>query len=364
MFWPGAIRDRSQLLSDYSEITILYEPNQNYRSRATTNTSIRRCRCPYALAMSFRINAKNIFLTYPQSTTVPHGYLHQTLCDLPREKNVFSCREVHSEGGEHHHALLTYTDKFNLRNERYYDIEYAGRIFHPKIEAARDVGDCNRYIAKDGNTLGDPVATTSERRKNVYHDLLADATSAAHFMQLAEERDAKNFVLHNDRLESFAAKRWGKWAEAEEPEFRNDSFANVPQAMKDWVTTELNGGASRPKCLIVVGGPDLGKTSWAESLGRHHHWRNKFTAERVKDAKYAILDDFDTLNDHRDEFKGVWGSQRRIGVKVANGVSGHRQWDWGIPSIWLFNQLPSCLWNENNYERQRSILVEVVNKLY
>lgn len=312
----------------------------------------------------FRCDARNFFLTYSNSTALPHGLLHQHLNDLDRPTTVYSCREAHQNGEFHHHAIVQFASKFNCRNERYFDIEHEGRVYHPSIEAVRRMSDANTYIGKDGVTLGDPIATIGDRRANIYADLLRDANDAREFMELAENRDPKNFVLNHCRLESFASKRWGKWEDAAEPEYGNDTFGNVPQTLTDWVNNELNGPHARPKNLILVGGPDLGKTSWARSLGRHHYWVNRFTAGRVKDAKYAVLDDFDTLDEHAKEFKGVWGSQGRIGVKVGNGVSGHRQWEWGITSIWLFNTLPACLWNENGYERSRSVMVNITEPLF
>jgi len=314
--------------------------------------------------MTFRVDAKNFFLTYPNSTALPHGLLHQSLNDLDRETIVYSCREAHENGEFHHHAVVQFIQKFNCRNERYFDIEHEGVTYHPNVQAVRSLADSNTYIGKDGITLGDPIPTTAAVRKDIYAQLLTDATDARSFMELAEARDAKNFVLNHDRLESFAAKRWGKWEQPLEPEYPTGSFENVPQSMKDWVTENLNADVRRPKCLIVVGGPELGKTCWSESLGVHHHWINRFTAGRVRDAKYAILDDFDTYDEHKDDFKGIWGAQKRVGVKVANGVSGYRQWEWGIPSIWLFNRLPVSLCDPDCYERQRSVLVRINEPLY
>lgn len=314
--------------------------------------------------MPFRCDARNFFITYPQSTDLPHEIVHDTLRRLDRVERVYSCRETHENGEFHHHAIVQFHQKFNCRNERHFDIDFGGRIFHPNVTAVRSIQASNDYVGKDGNTIGEPIPGTATARRDLYAELLADATDAKNFMELAEQRDAKNFVLNHDRLESFAIKRWGRFEEAQDPEYANDTFTNVPESMLDWVTNELNGGQPRPKNLIVVGGPELGKTCWAESLGRHHHWINRFTGSRVKDAKYAILDDFDTLDEHRHDFKGVWGSQKRIGVKISNGISGHRTWDWGIPSIWLFNSLPRCLWDEECYERQRSVLVEINRALY
>lgn len=313
--------------------------------------------------MVFQINARNFFITYPQSTAIPHGLVHQHLVDFKEGNIVYSSREAHRhEGTYHHHAIVQFLVRYNCRNERAFDIEHEGRIYHPNIQPVRSIKDSNEYIGKYGETLGDPIATTAEGRANIYAQLLADATDAKSFMQLAEERDAKNFVLNHDRLESFAAKRWGKWEEPVEPEYTE--FANVPDAMTDWVNTHLKGDIRRPKNLVLVGGAELGKTSWARSLGNHHYWVNRFTGGRTRDAKYAVLDDFDHLANERADFKGIFGAQRQVGVKVSNGVSGYRKWDWGIASIFLFNELPEFLADPASYENQRSVIVHLVNPLY
>nr|UBJ26203.1 replication-associated protein [Red panda feces-associated genomovirus] len=315
--------------------------------------------------MPFRVNAKRFFLTYPQSTELDHQYLHDHLTNLKEGTQVYSCREAH-EGGEsfHHHAIVSFERKYNCRNERYFDIEFRGRTYHPNVKSVIDLQASNVYIEKDGQTKGDRIRDATAERRNLYAEFLDEATNARSFMELVEQRDARNFVLNYDRLESFAKKRWGMWDEPEEPDYPIDSFANVPTALTDWVTTELKGGKDRPKCLIIVGGAELGKTSWARSLGVHHYWVNRFTGNRVANASYAVLDDFDTLDEHKHDFKGIWGSQKKVGVKVANGVSGYRTWDWSIPSIWLFNRLPACLADWNSYERQRSVLVEIEKPLY
>lgn len=226
------------------------------------------------------------------------------------------------------------------------------------------MSDSNAYIAKDDITIGEPARGIAATRRELYSQLLHESRGAKHFMELAEKRDAKNFVLNHDRLQSFANKRWGEFLEPYVPEFGEDTFDRLPQSMIDWVNNDLRGNKSRPLNLIVVGGPELGKTNWARSLGPHEYWINRFNGKRTRGAVYAVLDDFDHLPNERAEFKGIWGVQRTIGIKVANGISGQRNWDWAIPSIWLYNELPNCLWNENCYERQRSVVVNIDNRLY
>jgi len=315
--------------------------------------------------MSFRCNAKNFFLTYPQSTNLNHEYLHDHLTAFRGGAKVYSCREAHEDGGFHHHAIVSLPNKYNCKNERAFDLVYQGTTYHPKIEAVHDLRALNIYIAKDGDTKGEPIQTAADRSKDLYGDL-ARCGNTREFMEMAEARDPKNFILNNDRLESFARKRWGIWEEPRPAEFERDTFSNVPDSLTTWVNEELNGNKPRPKCLILVGGPDLGKTSWARSLGIHHEWNNRFTKDRVKGAKYAIFNDFDTLDQDRHEFKGIWGSQDRVGVKIGNGKSGHTTWDWGIPSIWTFNptSLPLCIADYNGYERTRNTFVRIDEPLY
>jgi len=77
------------------------------------------------------------------------------------------------------------------------------------------------------------------------------------------------------------------------------------------------------------------------------------------------MDDIDDYGpDTRKDYKGMWGSQDKIGVKIKNGISGHVEWDWGIPTIWCWNFKPQPLWNETNYECQSSIIVEITEKMY
>lgn len=314
---------------------------------------------------AFRCNAKNFFLTYSNSTNLDHQYLHDHLTAFRGGAKVYSCREPHENGEFHHHAIVQLPAKYNCKNARAFDLVYQGVTYHPNIEAVHDLRASNQYIAKDGETKGDPIQNAAERSAAIYQQFLT-AGNSREFMAMVETRDPKNFILNNDRFESFARKRWGIWEDSVPAEYARDTFSNVPDSLTTWVNEELHGNNPRPKCLILVGGPDLGKTSWARSLGVHHEWENRFTGERTKDATYAIFNDFDTLDSFRHDFKGVWGSQGRIGVKVGNGVSGHKKWDWGIPSIWTFNptSLPLCLADYNSYERTRSTFVEIENPLF
>lgn len=67
----------------------------------------------------------------------------------------------------------------------------------------------------------------------------------------------------------------------------------LPQAITDWLKNEFTK-KKRARCLILVGPSQLGKTSWARSLGPHVFW-NGMTAMELWDdkAKYIVYDDIE-----------------------------------------------------------------------
>lgn len=98
---------------------------------------------------AFRINALHFFLTYPRSSEVEHPILHSKLEALRDGiTNVYSCRERHSDGSYHHHAIVSFDKPYNCRNEKAFDIDHGRKSFHPNIQSVRDLGASIRYIGK------------------------------------------------------------------------------------------------------------------------------------------------------------------------------------------------------------------------
>jgi len=129
---------------------------------------------------TFRLAAKNIFVTLPQSTAVPHQVFHDHLKNVNANVvNVYTCREAHKprvegdvadyttnnerEGGVdangiawHHHGFIQLSKKWDIRNPRACDITYEGVTYHANLQAVKSIVGSINYIEKDGDTLGDP----------------------------------------------------------------------------------------------------------------------------------------------------------------------------------------------------------------
>lgn len=71
----------------------------------------------------------------------------------------------------------------------------------------------------------------------------------------------------------------------------------LPQAITDWVAMEFTkkwDEFERPRFLLLTGDTEVGKTSWARSLGQHMFWRGCVSfSEWDKNAKYIVIDDID-----------------------------------------------------------------------
>lgn len=98
--------------------------------------------------MPFRINAKNIFLTYSRCESIGGDTLLSLL--ESREPTAYFIRtaeESHADGTPHLHALLRYDTKRDIRNERHFDFFEQ----HPKIEPCRNAGKTLNYLTKEGS---------------------------------------------------------------------------------------------------------------------------------------------------------------------------------------------------------------------
>lgn len=126
---------------------------------------------------AFRIQYKNIFLTYPQSDLDNNALADFLLNKLDSFTPLYIVvsKELHEDGHPHHHALIQLGDKPNIANAEYFDFE--GR--HPNIQKApkpkATIADTRNYVIKDGDFVerGEFVnAGTKRNRDTVYAEAL------------------------------------------------------------------------------------------------------------------------------------------------------------------------------------------------
>jgi len=92
---------------------------------------------------AFRLNAKNIFLTYSQCEVAKEDLL-EFLKDLigDRIKWCVVAHELHQDGGHHLHVQLELERPLNIRNQDHFDCMGC----HPNIQGTRHIKKVlNRY---------------------------------------------------------------------------------------------------------------------------------------------------------------------------------------------------------------------------
>lgn len=210
--------------------------------------------------MPFRCHARNIFLTYPQCNIEKESAL-ATLSSLePTAKYLLVAEEFHEDGTPHLHAILSFQQPRDIRNERHFDI--SGH--HPNIQSARSLKKSIAYVKKDGKFV-----ETGESPLGNSYETLTKVTNAEEFWEQIKEIDPKSYILHHEKLEYFVSKKFKRTVEEYVSPY---PCFNPPNECSNWVEQHLRGGRERPKSLILCGPTRLGKTEWARSLGTHMYF--------------------------------------------------------------------------------------------
>lgn len=308
----------------------------------------------------FRIQAKHLFLTYPQCTIDKNDLLQHLQLKLHRWKPTYILvgREQHSDGHPHLHAYCRLSLKCDIREPT--QLDCGG--FHGNYQPARKPDRALSYCEKDGDTIeyGD-----RERDETTlgYGDIIASATTASEFTDLIIQHRPRDAVTNLERIQYFANYYYGKSGHIPyEPAY--SSFI-TPTELDQWVDQAFTASIDRPVSLCLVGPSRLGKTEWARSLGTHMYFCGMINLDEWDDdAKYMVLDDF--------EWKFVPAKKQLIGAQkqivLTDKYRKKKTVKWGKPVIYLcnpdqnpFNEMTLF---EKHWYRQNFNEITVVNKLF
>lgn len=184
----------------------------------------------------FRLQAKNISLTYPQSNDLTkeiiRDFLQTTLGSNLSEWII--AEEKHQDGNLHFHVGLRTHDKLHIRDAAYFDCN--GR--HPNVQAAKNWKAWVKYCKKEGNYICSISA----------HDALdaLSAKSPTSFYKLVKQTYPKDYLFRKQSLDYLATQLFENIAPTFEPEYGLDSFVNVPTELSSYLEGCIDGQASLP----------------------------------------------------------------------------------------------------------------------
>lgn len=198
----------------------------------------------------WRLNAKQLFLTYPKCPLPTEEVLAQLNGSLPISKYVVA-EEKHADGESHIHALLILERKINMTDVTKLDlVGIEAEKYHGNYQGARNINAIRKYVMKDGNYITN--METNCTATNSWSQAIEKAKTgnlreaAEHLM---EERP-RDFILHRTSI-------------------INSLRIFQPVLLKSYLP--LEGFMTLPtwdkaKSLILTGKTGIGKSSLAKLL--------------------------------------------------------------------------------------------------
>lgn len=297
--------------------------------------------------MSFRIDIKNVGLTYPQ-------------CNLSRQR-VLEClrvlggdkyqgaavaQEHHKDGSLHIHAYLRLHTKRSFRDPRAFDIDG----FHPNIQGVRHARKWLAYIRKEDTDAlmdGDLESLLSEEKpkQRITDDVARRIESGATATDIFNEYPG--FYLMNKRkieeLQEFMVRKRQRldkldWEEAS-ARLADAQLEAGEIEVRDWLLDNIKKPrVQRQPQLWIQSEPGAGKTTLIQRLARY---LAVFIMPMDGDKFYdGFADDYDLIvfDEMKSQFTLTWlnqfidGSQMSVNVKGAKVLKTRN-----VPVIFLTN---------------------------
>lgn len=222
-----------------------------------------------ALTPKFRLNAVNLYLTYPKCP-VP---LNEALAILqhklitPVVKDYALVREFHEDGSPHLHAFIKCGRKANILSQTHLDLNYEDSIYHGNYQTAKSPNSVLSYILKDIkrrddiNLLSSPGISDRIDLLGNWLELgqavisLAEEGKMSAAINLYKTERPLDFIKNKSRIEkSLNELRMSKLGY--NIKFDYSKFI-IPEELKTMIDAY-----NENKTLVIIGSPGIGKSSW------------------------------------------------------------------------------------------------------
>lgn len=238
---------------------------------------------------NWQLRAKNIGLTYPQcivdkSEMLKH--LH-TLVGKWDPLLIIVSQEDHESGQPHLHAYIKIKKQLSTRNQRFFDFNKEGRIYHPNIQTVRKDQSWISYITKDGhyetypsgykpNTAWIKKQKDSKHSSTLTDIVVQDIKSNNLTAEKVYEKYPKFFFQNQDKIERFIMfKHQKEVTEQNKKIFESiKEFVGNHELINQRIAGWLNDNILKPhqfrqKNLWIWGKTQLGKTQLIENLKKN-----------------------------------------------------------------------------------------------
>lgn len=280
----------------------------------------------------FRLNAKNLFLTWPKNNVDSGTILNRIMEKFGVDNVSYVCvsEEEHADGSPHLHAVVCLKKPCDIRNVATLD-EVGGK--HGNYQSARNVKDVYEYVRKGGNfkEQGTPPQICMQKKSDTFAQSLRSGSS----LEQVEEMDPAYFMLHQRAIKEYQTFCVMK---------KLKSTPRPPPLLINQWKNSFELGFSREfkqKQYWIYGKPNTGKTTFILDI-IHSGFKGYIIPTNNDHADY---DDNAYDFAYIDEFKGsltiqflnefLQGSPMKLNAKF-----GSRQKNRNIPVFILSNFPP------------------------
>ena len=224
----------------------------------------------------YHINGKHIYVTWSKSKIDSKEEFHEKLLAmLPAGVRMFGGRELHEDGTPHYHVVFSFPDRVHWRDaaKKFWIEGDTNAIRFEKPKPRQRVSDflekTMAYCAKDGDTFGERLSlegAAAEEKKRKWQEAI-DEPEEDKAWAIIRELDPRAYMVNHAALDKAISKKRCTNVVSERAQPKGKF--RVPKVMDLWmdkyvVRREWKG---RPKSLVIIGDPVVGKTTWAESYG-------------------------------------------------------------------------------------------------
>jgi hypothetical protein len=307
----------------------------------------------------YRFNGKHIYVTWSKSRIDSKEEFHQKLLTiLPAGVRLFGGRELHKDGTPHYHVVFSFLHKVNWPDAaKKFSIEgdtNAIRFEKPKPRQRLSgfLENTMTYCAKDGDTFGERLSlegAVAEQKKRKWQDIV-DEPDERKAWQMIRDLEPRAWMLNHPALDRAMVTK--RQATARPKKDRPVGEFRVPKLLNLWMDKYVvrRDWKGRPKSLVIVGDPLVGKSAFAESVGNPIVMNSGWCMKNIfEGATHIVVSDVKPL---AFGYAGQWhwrdvlGGQERFNARDFQQEM--RTIEWGLPCIWTCNF-------DNDPRRDRSV---------
>jgi len=296
----------------------------------------------------FRLNRKNLFLTYSQTDITPEECYQQLAIKLGKwgiddhvivqEKHkveIQTDHEVEEKPGTHLHCYIALTRRCDIKNQDFLHLtNEKGQIAKGNYQGAKDQNAIIQYVLKHIDLQKDNhlvvmskgIESRISKIKGFEEDVNVSAIRLARegqiedAMMLMEKHFPREFLRSHVRLERTFRDLYRKTKQIK-PKYKANDF-RVPQALEDFLKQQKEN--QYEKTIVIFGRPNTGKTQFVQTYLDNEDKRYLYARDLNDLAKFEngvhefiILDDCDRLsNVTREAILSILGAEDQGSIRI------------------------------------------------